>query len=134
MVKSYANYTGEKHCELTHEPSGARIETDAPKDNAGRGEAFSPTDLVGAALSSCILTTMAIVAERDGVAFAGAKAEVEKEMSANPRRIARLGVKVTLPKALPEDYRRKLEHVAHTCPVHRSLHPDVQLPITFEYV
>lgn len=134
MVKSLAIYLGEKHCELTHEPSGARIETDAPKDNAGRGAAFSPTDLVGAALSSCILTTIAIVAERDGVQLTGAKAEVEKEMSANPRRIARLSVRVSLPSALESEYRKKLEHVAHTCPVHRSLHPDVQLPITFEYV
>lgn len=133
MVKSFATYQGQMHCELRHEPSGGIIATDAPADNAGRGAAFSPTDLVGAALTSCILTTMAIVAERDGVEIKGATAEVEKEMNPNPRRIARLAVRIRVPAGVPEDYRRKLEHVAHACPVHRSLHPDIDAPITFEY-
>ena len=132
MVKSSAVYKGQLHCALTHEPSGSLIETDAPKDNNGRGEKFSPTDLVGAALTSCILTTM--VAERDGVDFKNARAEVEKEMSTNPRAIAALRVTVTLSKTIPEDYRKKLEHVAHTCPVHRSLNANMHLPIEFVYV
>ena len=133
MVKSFATYQGQLHCEVRHEPSNGVIQTDAPKDNAGRGEAFSPTDLVGAALASCILTTIAIVAERDGVNVTGATAEVEKEMSVNPRRIARLAVLVKLPAAVEVEYRKKLEHVARTCPVHRSLHADVDAPLTFEY-
>jgi len=130
MVKSTTVYLGQLHCELKHEPSGSKIETDAPKDNNGRGEKFSPTDLVGAALTSCILTTMAMVAERDGHSLLNAKAEVEKEMNANPRKIAALHVKITLPKALPEDYRKKLEQIAHSCPVHRSLSPEMKIPIT----
>ena len=134
MVKSFATYTGNLHCDLEHEPSGARISTDAPKDNAGRGEAFSPTDLVGAALASCVLTTIAIVAERDGLDMKGARAEVEKEMSLDPRRIGVLRVRITLPSSIPTEKRGKLEHVARACPVHRSLHPDVAAPLTFEYV
>lgn len=133
MVKSTTVYKGQLHCELTHGPSGSMIETDAPKDNNGKGERFSPTDLVGAALASCILTTMAIVADRDKVSFLNARAEVEKEMSANPRTIAALRVTVTLPKSIPEDYRKKLEHIAHTCPVHRSLRADLDAPIKFIY-
>lgn len=133
MVKMTVNYQGELHCDLTHEPSGSVIETDAPKDNQGRGERFSPTDLVGGALASCILTTMAIVAARDGVKFEGARAEVQKEMNPQPRRIAALPVKIWLPKSIPEQYRSKLEHAAHACPVHKSLHPDIRLPIEIIY-
>ncbi len=134
MVKMSALYKGLKHCELVHEPSSMKIETDAPKDNGGRGESFSPTDLVGAALASCILTTMAIVAERDGIVFENASAEVSKEMSAQPRRIASLPVHVTMSAKLTPEQRQKLENAAHHCPVHKSLHPDVQAPIVFQYV
>ena len=83
MVKMTAIYTGEKHCNATHEPSKTTLATDAPKDNQGRGESFSPTDLVATALGTCILTTMAIVAERDGISMINARMSVEKEMSAN---------------------------------------------------
>ena len=133
MVKSFATYLGDLHCDLQHEPSGARIATDAPKDNAGRGAAFSPTDLVGAALASCVLTTIAIVAERDGIDLKGARAEVDKEMNLDPRRIGALRVRITLPLSIPEAKRSKLEHVARSCPVHRSLHPDIAAPLTFQY-
>jgi putative redox protein len=133
MVKMSVTYTGGLHCELTHGPSGSRIETDAPKDNQGRGERFSPTDLMGAALASCILTTMAIVAERDGVSILGARAETEKEMIAQPRRVGSLRTKVTLPAAIPADYRTKLERAAEHCPVHKSLHPDIDAGIRFVY-
>lgn len=133
MVKMNVVYQGEKHCSLTHGPSGSHIETDAPKDNNGKGESFSPTDLVGAALASCILTTIAIIGEKKGLSFAGAKAEVEKEMTSAPRRIASLKVKVTLPSSLTDEQRRECEEIALNCPVHRSLHPDVQLPIIFIY-
>jgi len=134
MVNMSAVYTGTLHCRLTHGPSGSTIETDAPKDNLGRGECFSPTDLVGAALAACVLTTMAIVAKRDGVPFDGARAEVVKEMVAAPtRRIGALPVKVTMPKSIPSDYRAKLENAAHACPVHKSLHPDVKADLVFVY-
>lgn len=133
-LKMSVVYSGDKHCALVHEPSGSRIETDAPKDNQGKGERFSPTDLVGAALASCVLTTMAIVAERDGISIAGATAEVEKEMVSQPsRRIGSLPLKVTLPASIAADYRGKLERVAQNCPVRKSLHPDVSTPIEFVY-
>lgn len=134
MVRMKVEYQGEKHCESTHEPSGSKISTDAPKDNQGKGELFSPTDLVGAALGSCILTVMAIVAERDGIVLKGATAEVQKEMIAQPyRRIAKLPVTIKMPAGVPHESRKKLENAAHTCPVHKSLHPDIESPISFIY-
>ncbi len=133
MVEMNAVYLGEKHCELVHGPSGSKIETDAPRDNQGRGERFSPTDLMGASLGSCILTTMAIMAERDGIDLRGAKVRVVKEMQANPRRIARLRVEIFMPKGLSETDRKRLEAAAETCPVKRSLHPDIETPIRFIY-
>jgi putative redox protein len=129
-----ATYLGEKHCSAEHEPSKRTLDTDAPKDNQGRGESFSPTDLLATALGTCILTTMAIVAERDGVSIAGARMSVEKEMSANPRRISSLKTVIEMPKSIEADYRKKLELVAATCPVTKSLHPDVLIPIEFLYV
>jgi putative redox protein len=135
MVKMTAIYQGKLHCELIHGPSSSKLETDAPKDNQGKGERFSPTDLVGAGLLSCILTTMAMVAERDGVSITGAHGSVEKGMSAEPpRRIVELRVKIEMPASIAEPMRKKLEHAAHACPVHKSLHPDVKAPIEFTYV
>lgn len=133
MVKMSAIYQGEKHCEATHEPSSARIATDAPKDNNGKGESFSPTDLMGVALGTCILTTMAINCEKDGVSLNNARVDVEKEMAANPRRIAKLNVILHLPQSVPHDYRKKLEGFGLNCPVKISLHPDIQMPIVFHY-
>lgn len=133
MVNISVVYQGEKHCELTHGPSHSRIETDAPKDNNGKGERFSPTDLIAAGLASCVLTTIAILGEKKGIQIDGAKAEVEKEMTPSPRRIASLKLKVTLPASLNAEQRKECEQMAHSCPVHRSLHPDVQLPMIFIY-
>ncbi|MGZ3724077.1 MAG: OsmC family protein [Bdellovibrionales bacterium] len=133
MVKSTFVYQGQLHCEIKHGPSGNKIETDAPKDNQGKGEKFSPTDLVGAALGSCVLTTMAIVAERDGVSLEGSTASVEKNMLDKPRRIGSLVMQLNLPAKLTPEQRRKLEETAKHCPVHRSLHPDLQMPMTFSY-
>ncbi len=133
MVRMQVTYQGDKHCELIHEPSQSRIETDAPKDNNGRGERFSPTDLMGAALGSCILTVMAIMAERDNIDLRGARASVEKEMYTNPRRISKLVVNLHMPAGVSRDYRKKLELAANTCPVHRSLHPEIESPIIFHY-
>ncbi len=133
MVRMTAKYVGEKHCEAIHEPSKSIIETDAPKDNQGRGEKFSPTDLVGTALATCMLTTIAIVAERDGIDIKNSTISVEKEMASDPRRIANLKITFHLPKSFSEEMKRKLEFVANTCPVKKSLHPDLQTPIEFKY-
>nr|BFD58158.1 OsmC family protein [Bdellovibrio sp. CKG001]BFD61585.1 OsmC family protein [Bdellovibrio sp. HM001]BFD65370.1 OsmC family protein [Bdellovibrio sp. HAGR004] len=133
MVKMSAVYQGEKHCEITHGPSSSRIETDAPRDNNGKGEAFSPTDLLGAAMGSCMMTVMAIAAEKDGVELKGARVEVEKEMGTNPRRIVKLNVVLHMPQSVPHDYRKKLEDIAMTCPVKQSVHPDMQVPVLFHY-
>jgi len=134
MVRIEMVYEGDLHCRAVHGPSGTELSTDAPKDNQGRGESFSPTDLVATGLATCILTTMAIQARTLGLNVDGATASVEKEMSAQPpRRIARLAVQVHVPQALSETDRLKLERAAHTCPVHRSLHPDVDAPIEFTW-
>jgi putative redox protein len=134
MVYMDIVYQGKFHCELTHGPSQSKIETDAPKDNQGKGERFSPTDLIGAALGSCILTTMDMAAKADGFSIEGAKASVEKAMTSAPRRIQSLTVQMTLPARLNAEQRKKLEDIAVNCPVHRSLHPDVQMPMTFQYI
>lgn len=135
MVQMSVTYQGEKHCELKHGPSASIIETDAPTDNGGRGERFSPTDLLGAALGSCILTTMAIFAEKEGrtLNLNGATADVSKEMSGNPRRVAALHVKLRLPRDIQAADRPLLQTVADACPVSRSLHPDVKLNISLSY-
>lgn len=133
MVAMTGVYEGEKHCTLTHGPSQNKIHTDAPKDNNGRGEAFSPTDLVGAALGSCILTTMAIYAEKNGIDIKGSQFLVTKKMNLSPRMIAELSVEITLPEKLNEAERKTLEEIAHTCPVTRSLHRDVKMPVVFHY-
>ncbi|MBO9665699.1 MAG: OsmC family protein [Bdellovibrio sp.] len=133
MVKTTSVYHGDKHCDITHEPSSARIGTDAPKDNHGKGELFSPTDLLGAAMGSCMLTTMAINCEKDNVSLKGSWASVEKEMAANPRRIAKLHVVLHLPQQVPHDYRKKLEAFALGCPVKESLRSDLDVPVIIHY-
>lgn len=133
MVKVSSVYQGHKHCLATHEPSGSQLETDAPKDNQGLGERFSPTDLVATALGTCILTTLAIVADRDGVDIKGATATTEKVMHDKPRRISSLKTIINLPKNIPEDYRQKMEHVANACPVKKSLHPDIEVPVELRF-
>lgn len=128
-------YEGDLECLLTHGPSGDRMRTDAPIDNRGRGAHFSPTDLVGAAMGTCMLTVMGIVARDRGWDMKGATAKVVKEMGAEPRRhIARLSVDITLPATLDEKARTTLERTALTCPVHASLGPLTQVPLTFHYV
>lgn len=134
MVRISALYQGQKHCLATHEPSSSTLETDAPKDNQGLGEKFSPTDLVATALGTCILTTLAIVGDRDGIDLKGSKMSVEKVMTDNPRRIASLKTILELPKNIPESYRSKIDHVAKACPVKKSLHPEIQADIEIRYV
>jgi putative redox protein len=132
MVEIEAVYSGNKKCALTH-PEGATLKTDAPKDIGGDATAFSPTDLVASALASCILTTIGMFAERRGLDLTGARAHVGKEMNLSPRRIGRLPVLVTLPASIPDELRPALEKVGHTCPVHASLHPDIDAPIKYRY-
>ena len=127
-------YEGDLHCSAVHGPSGERLLTDAPTDNRGRGEYFSPTDLVGTSMGTCMLTIMAIAARDKGFAMKGARAEVVKEMSAVPRRhISRLGVRITLPAALSDRARRVLEAAARGCPVCASLGPDTKVDLEFVY-
>ncbi|MGD1278515.1 MAG: OsmC family protein [Tepidisphaeraceae bacterium] len=134
MVEIQIKYEGDLHCTARHAPSGATITTDAPRDNKGKGEVFSPTDLVAAALGTCILTIMGIQARRMDVDLRGSTVIVTKEMTPNvERRIARLGVTVSVPVILTAEQKQKLEHAAYTCPVHKSLHPDIQMPITFNW-
>ncbi len=129
-----ADYTGGLHCEAVHAPSGSRIQTDAPVDNHGRGEAFSPTDLAGASLLTCMMTTMDIVAKRSGIDLTGMRGEVTKEMTSTPpRRIARLTVQIWIPVPKSADPGGVLERAALGCPVHLSLHPDIEQPVTFHW-
>ncbi len=134
MVKIQATYQGQKQCLALHEESGSTLLTDAPKDNQGLGEKFSPTDLVATAMGTCILTTIAIVAERDQINVTGAKIFVEKIMNDKPRKIASLKTEIHLPKSIPEDYRKKMEHSANACPVKKSLAADIAVPIEIKYI
>ena len=134
MVKIDIIYEGDLHCQLIHGPSKDEIQTDAPVDNNGRGEAFSPTDLMAASLGSCMMTVMGIAAKRQGVDLTGTKITVEKEMVTAPvRRVGTIAVKFTMPKGIDPAKREILERAAHACPVHKSLSPDVQTPTTFNY-
>lgn len=134
MVKIDIEYEGELHCSLKHGPSGKMIETDAPVDNHGKGQAFSPTDLVAAAFGSCMMTLMGIYAERHQINLKGTTIQVIKEMVKEPvRRIGKLGAVVKFPAGIPKDQRKAVETAALTCPVHFSLHPDVEHPVQFHY-
>lgn len=134
MVSIELEYQGDLHCNAVHGPSGTALSTDAPKDNQGRGESFSPTDLVATALGSCMLTVMGIMSRTLEIDITGATATVNKEMtSAPPRKVQRLTVQIHVPHAVSEENRLKLERAAHTCPVAKSLHPDIEIPITFSW-
>jgi putative redox protein len=134
MVAVRIDYEGDLHCTAVHGPSGTALTTDAPKDNHGREESFSPTDLVAAALGTCMLTVMGLTARHLKLDMSGATAHVEKAMASAPvRRIETLTVKIHVPLVLSDDQKRKLEAAAHSCPVHKSLHPDVAMPIEFRW-
>jgi uncharacterized OsmC-like protein len=120
-------------CRLTHGPSGAAISTVPPRDNGGDGSSFSPTDLVGAALAACALSTMALVAQREGLSWGDARASVEKIMTPPPRRIGELPLVIDMPREVRPEHRARLEEAARTCPVVRTLHADVKVPIEFRY-
>lgn len=134
MVETTVVYEGNLHCRATHGPSGAQLLTDAPKDNNGLGEYFSPTDLVGTAIGTCIFTIMGIYAKRHNINLTGAKAIVLKDMVTSPiRRIGKLTVNMTLPKSIPEEHRKPLEACAGSCPVSASLRDDVEKVFTYTY-
>lgn len=131
MTKMKVLYTGNLHTECSHE-SGAKIQTDAPLDNGGKGEAFSPTDLFAVSLASCMLTIMGIAARKVGAELTGATAEVEKEMTSVPhRRIGKIIVRIRSVLSPNSQIREKLEKAAFECPVHHSLHPDIKVEVDF---
>ncbi|MBI5505591.1 MAG: OsmC family protein [Deltaproteobacteria bacterium] len=134
MVHIDITYTGGLRCEAVHEPSGRELTTDAPVDNHGRGESFSPTDLVATALGTCMVTIMGIFADRHDWNIEGTRVGVDKEMTAQgPRRISRLSVTIDVPSALDENARKTLESAAHTCPVRLSLLPAIDVPVVFRW-
>ncbi|MFP5226280.1 MAG: OsmC family protein [Acidobacteriota bacterium] len=134
MVSIDFEYQGDLHCKALHGPSGTPLTTDAPKDNQGRGETFSPTDLVATALGSCMLTTMGIMARTLNVDLAGATATVGKEMTSTPSRmIHQLTVTIHVPHAVTPENQTRLERAALTCPVAKSLNPSVQIPTQFTW-
>jgi putative redox protein len=133
MTTSTITYLGELRTEASHTQSNTTIYTDAPKDNHGKGEMFSPTDLVATALASCMISIMGIAAMKEGIKnIDGATAEVIKIMHAEPRRIGEIHIKITFPKKDYTDKEKKIyEHSALTCPVAKSLHPDLKQVIEF---
>jgi len=134
MVRIDITYAGGLRCEGVHGPSGQRLLTDAPVDNHGKGESFSPTDLVATALGSCMATIMGIVAEEEGIDLTGMRISVIKDMVSVPaRRIGQLSVRIEMPCPVSGEQRKKLEAAARACPVKMSLSPDVQTPVEFVY-
>jgi uncharacterized OsmC-like protein len=133
MIKISTVYEGDLHTVATHGPSGRTIETDAPVDNQGRGETFSPTDLVATALGTCMLTIMGITARKLGLDIRGARVEVIKEMTPPPRRIGRLSTEIWIPLPKSADPQGQLEAAALTCPVHRSLLAEIEKPVVFHW-
>lgn len=134
MPTSTGIYLGQLRTQNTHSRSGQQFITDAPPDNNGRGEAFSPTDTVCAALSSCMMTLMGIYAERENIDLSGLRSEVTKHMAADPRRIIKIEIDMVWPnpKATPQQM-EMLKKFAITCPVAKSLHPDIEQVVTFNF-
>ena len=134
MSQSSIVYKNNLRTEAVHLSSGETIITDAPVDNNGKGEAFSPTDLVAAALGSCMITIMGIVAQKHNIDISGTNASVKKEMSSYPRRISEIIVDINMGKNIDKKDRKRLEKAALACPVHKSLHPDMAKKIQFHYL
>jgi len=126
-------YKGNLRCEAEHLQSKSTIETDAPTDNRGKGERFSPTDLLCVSLTTCMLTTMGIKAADLKVDIDNAKADVTKHMASDPRRVAKIEVSVTLPKNIDEKERLILERAGNNCPVAKSVHPDIELVLKYDW-
>ena len=134
MVEMTLVYEGGLHSVAQHGPSGAKLETDAPVDNQGKGEAFSPTDLLATSLASCMLTTMAIVGDREGWSLAGSRARVEKHMELEPRRrVGRVVVELDLPGGFSDEAQERLDRTARGCPVAASVHPDLEIELRLRW-
>ncbi len=133
MVNISVEYTGSLSCTATHGPSGGTLTTDAPVDNQGLGRTFSPTDLLVTALGSCMATLMGIYAERHDLNIEGLSVKLEKHMQADPRRIGRIPIEIQVPIALNDRHRQGIETAAQHCPVKKSLHPDIDLAVSFLY-
>ena len=134
MASMTGEYLGSLRTQDTHLLSGNKIITDAPPDNNGKGEAFSPTDLVSAALSSCMMTLMGMTASREGIDLTGLKSEITKVMAANPRRIQEIQISFSHPDLKATDIQKeKLKRAALTCPVALSLAESLQQTITFNF-
>jgi putative redox protein len=132
MVQQNITYLGELRCEAIHGPSSVHLITDAPTDNHGKGESFSPTDLVVTALATCIITTSGMVAQREKIKLEGTKIYAEKHMSTDSlRRIVKVVLRFDMPIGIPSNFRSKLKTIAATCPVKQSLHPDVVIDSEF---
>ena len=134
MSTSKIIYKNNLRTEAQHIASGQKIITDAPLDNNGKGEAFSPTDLVATALASCMITIMAIAAEKNGINISETSASVKKVMGINPRTISDIVIEIKMSKDLALKDRKRLEKADLACPVHKSLHPDMNKEITFSYI
>ena len=132
MATAKTIYIGKLRTDNTHLESGTIIQTDAPKDNHGLGEAFSPTDLVATALGACMISIIGIAAKEKGWNIAGSDTETTKIMASNPRRIAEIKVALHL-KGIPQEDRAYAERLAHNCPVAKSIHPDIIQDISFKY-
>ena len=133
MMTSKVTYNGNLRTECVHLKSNDSFVTDAPVDNNGLGQAFSPTDTVATGLASCMLTMMGIKANGLEVDLKGSNASVTKHMAASPRRISKIEVEIHLPKEISDKNRKILEHTANTCPVHHSLHPDIERVISYHW-
>jgi uncharacterized OsmC-like protein len=132
-VEITGTYGGNLKMELGHGPSGASLRTAAPRDNQGDGSSFSPTDLLAASLGSCMVTTMAIVAQREAIPFDTAEFVAVKHMRSDPRRVDAVPVRIRMPAGLTPEQRARLERAAHECPVSRSLHPEIRQDVEFVY-
>ena len=128
-------YTGQLRCSATHNQSGSVIETDAPTDNRGKGERFSPTDLLCVSLGTCIITTMGIKAADMGIDLNGATLQVQKHMYSEPRRVGKIEVSIGLPPALQLGDKDKtiLQRVGDNCPVQKSIHPDIETVVMYNW-
>lgn len=134
MATCEISYLGELHNELKHSASGAAVCTDAPVDNHGKGESFSPTDLMCGAMAACMSTIMGIYAQQNNLDLKGLAIAVTKRMSANPRRIAKIETSITVPLPCDTPHKEALEQCVLGSPAMRSLHPDIEVPITWNWV
>lgn len=129
MTKILCSYTGDGQTRLVHEPTGRVIDTDLPPDNGGKGREFSPTDLFASSFASCMLTIMGKMAVARGDDFTGARVEIDKIMSANPRRVGEFILDITFPAHFTPEQKELYKGAIHACPVHESLHPDIKITV-----